>query len=115
MERACMKEQIALEPIQRDTCIVKGTHRTKGRTTSVEPGKTAARNLHYGRIIIEAGDTPIVFENADHETGLVCLNGRATISTGDESFELGRYDSIYIPRDSNIRVSANDRCDLAEI
>lgn len=110
-----MQEQIALEPVRRDTCVVKGTNKNKGRTISVAPGTTAARNLHYGRIILDAGDDPLVFETADHETGLICLNGKATVTTGGESFTLGRYDSIYVPRDSRIEVSTTDGCDLAEV
>jgi 5-deoxy-glucuronate isomerase len=110
-----MKEQIALEPIRRETCVVKGTNAAKGRTTSVAPGKTASRNLFYGRIILEASDAPIVFETAERETGLICLNGVANVTTGEGDFTLNRYDAIYIPRDSNVTVSTNDGCDLAEL
>ncbi len=110
-----MKEQIALEPIKRETCFVKATHKTAGRTLSVAPGKTASRNLHYGRIILTAGDQPIAFETADRETGLICLNGVATVATGDDTFTLNRYDAIYVPRDSNVTVSTDVGCDLAEV
>lgn len=110
-----MQAQIKLENIDRATCVVKGTHKQKGRTNSVSPGATASRNLYYGRVRIDAGDAPIEFENQTHETGLICLNGTADVSTGDSSFNLGRYDALYIPRDSKIRVEAADGCDLAEI
>src|SRR4030095_16777657 len=100
-----MKEQIALEPIRRETCVVKGTHKNKGRTISVAPGKTASRNLFYGRIILDAGDAPIEFETAERETGLICLNGSATVAAGDNEFSVARYDAIYIPRDSNVTIS----------
>jgi 5-deoxy-glucuronate isomerase len=110
-----MREQIALEPIRRETCVVKETHRIKGRSLSVAPGKTASRNLHYGRIILDAGDTPLVFETSYRETGLICLNGAAHIKTGNASFSLDRYDAIYIPRDSNVTVSTDGGCDLAEV
>ena len=110
-----MQEQIALEPIRRETCVVKGTHKNKGRTISVAPGKTASRNLHYGRIILEAGDQPFAFETAYRETGLVCLNGSATVAVGSEKFDMERYDSLYIPRDSRVEVSTSGGCDLAEI
>ena len=110
-----MKEQIALEPIRRETCVVKATHKNKGRTLSVAPGVTASRNLHYGRIILGAGDAPLTFETTDRETGLICLNGSAKIVTGDDSFTLDRYDAIYIPRDSTVTVSTGGGCDLAEV
>ena len=83
-----MKEQTALEPINRQTCVVKGTNRANGRTISVEPGKTASRNLYYGRIILNSSDEVITFETAERETGLVCLNGSASVSTGNLEFSL---------------------------
>jgi len=104
-----------LEQIRRETCVVKETHLAKGRTNSVSPGKTASRNLHYGRIRIDAGDAAIVFENGTHETGLVCLNGTATVDAGGGTFNLGRYDALYVPRDSDIRIEASEGCDIAEI
>ena len=110
-----MKEQIALEPIKRESCVVKGTHKQSGRTISVEPGKTASRNLYYGRIILKSGEASLTFETGTRETGLICLNGSGTVSTNDQTYSLGRYDSLYIPRDSKVEVSTIDGCDFAEV
>lgn len=112
-----MVQELALNNITAETCFIPATHQGKGRWTAVAPGATAARFLHYGRISLGADDAPIVFQNHDHETGLICLNGAAKISTGGETFELSRYDSVYVPRDSSIEVAANgpEGCDLAEI
>jgi 5-deoxy-glucuronate isomerase len=110
-----MQPQIKLENIDPETCVVKGTHKTKGRTISVSPGATASRNLFYGRLIIETGDAPIVFNNEKHETGLICLNGSGTVITGGQSFAMNRYDALYVPRDSQVEVSSDGPFDLAEI
>ena len=110
-----MQTQIKLENIDRATCVVKDTHKGKGRFITVKPGETASRNLFYGRIILSAGDTPIEFANNDHETGLICLNGSGTVATGDRTFPMKRYDSLYIPRDSRIEVSSDSAFDIAEI
>lgn len=110
-----MKQQIALEEIRRETCVVKETHTNNGRTISVTPKNTATRHLHYGRIRLDAGDAPLTFENQTHETGLICLNGSAKISTGGQTLSLNRYDALYVPRDSKIEVSTENGCDLAEI
>ena len=111
-----MAQEFALNTISAETCFIPATHKGKGRRTAVAPGATATRYLHYGRISLEAGDAPITFQNNDHETGLICLNGSATVSTGGESFVLSRYDSVYIPRDSTVEVASNaDGCDLAEV
>jgi 5-deoxy-glucuronate isomerase len=112
-----MSDQMVSAEIKRETCFVPATHEGKGRRIAVAPGSSAARYLHYGRITLDAVDGPINFENDDHETGLVCLNGAAQVTTGGQSFQLARYDALYIPRDSEINVRAIDDkgCDLAEI
>ena len=104
-------------PITPETCFVPKTHEGKGRRTSVAPGPTAARYLHYGRITLDAGDAPITFNSNEHEVGLICLNGKATVRANGESFELDRYDAVYVPRDSEIEVEASgpSLCDLAEV
>ncbi len=110
-----MQTQIKLENIDTATCVVKATHLQKGRTRSVEPGTTASRNLFYGRIRLEAGDAPIAFENAEHETGLICLNGSGHVTTGGQTFAMSRYDALYIPRDSKIIAASDGNFDLAEL
>ena len=111
-----MDEDIRLNSISSETCFVPDTNQGKGRRAAVVPGLTAARYLHYGRITMDAGDAPIVFENNDHETALICLNGESEVFTGGEGYRLGRYDSLYVSRDSKIEVRpGDDGCDLAEI
>ncbi|HKG81222.1 MAG TPA: 5-deoxy-glucuronate isomerase, partial [Pyrinomonadaceae bacterium] len=106
-----------MNPITSETCFVPKTHEGKGRRTAVEPGRTAARYLHYGRITLAAGDQAVKFNNNNHEVGLICLNGKATVKADGEAFELDRYDAVYVPRDSEIEVEASgsDGCDLAEV
>ena len=104
------------ETIDRATCLVRGTHRHHGRSLFVEPGSSAVRHLHYGRIILNAGDEPLEFDTDTRETGLIALNGEATVETGGQSFTLTRYDALYVPRDHRVRVAPGSAgCDLAEI
>jgi 5-deoxy-glucuronate isomerase len=103
-------------PISTDTCTIRGTHQLEGRHEFLSPDKGAVKHLHYGRIRLSAEDAPIEFGNGSSETGLICLAGSAVVRVGTESFALGVYDSLYIPRDSRIEVSADSlACDLAEI
>src|SRR4051812_16601978 len=107
---------MSLQQIARDTCIVRNTAGRKGRTLAVGPGATASRYLHYGRIVLDAGDAPVRFDTRDLETGLVCLKGSAIVRANGEPFTLGRLDSLYVPRDAAIEVTAGSNgCDLAEI
>jgi len=88
----------------------------KGRTLAVAPDQSPTKFLHYGRIILAAGDAPLAFESGDRETGLICLNGSATVDVNDERHVIGRYDAIYAPREAAITVAAGaDGADLAEL
>lgn len=111
------EQEIKQNPITPETCFVPKTHEGKGRRTAVAPGATAARYLHYGRITLAAGDAPIKFNSNDHEIGLICLKGKATVKAGGETYSLDQYDSIYVSRDVEVEVEANgpDGCDLAEV
>ncbi len=98
------------------TCIVRNTAGRTGRTRSVVPGETATRYLHYGRIILGAGDAPLVFETGELETGLIGLHGAATVRVDGQRFSLGQYDALYAPRGVAIEVAPSaEGCDLAEI
>jgi 5-deoxy-glucuronate isomerase len=111
-----MSQEIAQNPITPQTCFVPETHKGKGRRTAVKPGPTAARYLHYGRITLDASDAPVKFNSEDHELGLICLKGTATVVTGDRSFDLEQYDTVYVPRDSDVEVKpGGSGCDLAEV
>jgi len=110
-----MQAQLKLKNIAKETCFIKGTHRGSGRTRRLSPDNSATRNLYYGRIRIDEGDAPIAFSTADHEVGLICLNGSATVATGDSTYALNRYDALYVPRDSQLTVTAENGCDLAEV
>jgi 5-deoxy-glucuronate isomerase len=107
---------MTLQQIAKDTCIVRNTAGRKGRTLAVGPGANALRYLHYGRIVLDAGDAPVHFDTNELETGLVCLKGSATVRANGKAFTLGRLDSLYVPRDASIEVNAGtDGCDLAEV
>ncbi len=112
-----MSQEVRQNPINAATCFVPRTHEGNGRRTLVAPGSTAARYLHYGRISIGAGDSPIVFQTGDHETGLICLKGSASVKANDQTYQLEQYDALYVSRDSSVEVQAkgSDGSDLAEV
>lgn len=100
---------VQLAPIEPKTCVVRDTGNRRGRHISVTPATTAARHLHFGRIVL---DEPLTFSTDDRETALICLRGAATINNHD----LGRYDAIYLPRETQVTVTPGaEGCDLAEL
>jgi 5-deoxy-glucuronate isomerase len=104
------------ETINATHCVVRNTASTKGRTRAVAPGTTAAKHLHYGRIILDAGSGPVRFATDQHETALICLKGGATVDVDGAPYSLGRFDSLYVPRESQVSVAAGPTgCDFAEL
>jgi 5-deoxy-glucuronate isomerase len=100
-----------LPEIDAKTCVVRDTASRRGRNISIRPGETAARHLHYGRIVLD-GES-LTFDTEGRETGLIGLKGNATVEVEGQSFEVGQYDALYVPRDT--RVTINGACDLAEV
>ena len=99
-----------------DRCVRRGTHLGKGRTRALDPATSAARHLHYGRVILARGDAPLGFATGGLETGFVALRGRAEVWLGARCFTLVPYDALYVPRDSQLEIHPSDAgCDLAEI
>jgi 5-deoxy-glucuronate isomerase len=98
------------------TCIVRNTAAKKGRNLTVTPETTAAQHLHYGRIILDAGDEPVTVDPGTRETGLICLKGSASVGLGAGPYTLDRYDALYIPRATPFTVAPGAQgCDVAEI
>jgi 5-deoxy-glucuronate isomerase len=105
-----------IETIAPGTCVVRDTAARKGRTLAVAPGTTASRNLRYGRIILDPNGSPLTFGTGGLETGLIGLGGTANVAANGQNFVIGKYDSLYVPRQSTISVTPGpDGCDLAEI
>lgn len=99
-----------------EQCVVRATHAREGRTRSLDPATTAARQLHYGRIVLRGGAEPLRFETGGLETGLVALRGAAEVWTARQRFSMAPYDALYVPRGSHVEVRpGRDGCDLAEI
>lgn len=94
--------------------VFRKTNRLKGRYISVTPDNSTNKHLSYGRIILDVGTPAVSFNSGNQETGLICLGGCATVTTGERSFDLGQYDSIYIPRDSHIEITTDSVVDFAE-
>src|SRR5258708_36998229 len=94
--------------------VFRKTNSEKGRHLAVTPRNSMMRHLSYGRIILDAAQPSVSFNNGDQETGLICLAGKAMVKTAAQQIEIGQFDAIYIPRDSPIELSTSSSVDLAE-
>jgi 5-deoxy-glucuronate isomerase len=97
-----------------DRMIFRRTNEHKGRRISITPQNSSMKHLVYGRIILDQETPRAEFSTGELETGLICLSGECTIKVEDETHKIGRYDSIYIPRDTDVEVTTESAVDLAE-
>jgi 5-deoxy-glucuronate isomerase len=97
-----------------DKMVFRKTNAHTGRHVAVTPANSTMRHLSYGRIILNSSKPQVSFSNGEQEIGLICLSGNGVVKTGGNDFELGRFDAIYIPRDSAIEVSTKSSVDFAE-
>lgn len=95
--------------------LFRGTHRLEGRKRIIHQYNTGLEFLRYGRIVLGPGGGAVEVASEDEELGFVCLAGQGTIRTDGQLFELGKYDALYLPRDSRCNVSASEPFDLAEV
>src|SRR5258707_1705495 len=94
--------------------VFRKTNGQTGRHLAVTPENSTMRHLSYGRIILNSSKPSISFSNGDRETGLICLSGKATVKAAGKEFEIGKFDAIYVPRESSIEILTSNSVDLAE-
>jgi 5-deoxy-glucuronate isomerase len=94
--------------------IFRNTQAVTGRRVAVTPQNSTMRHLSYGRIVLNDSAPLVSFSNGGRETGLICLSGTAMVQVSGQKYDLGHYDSLYIPRDATIEVSSSTGADLAE-
>jgi 5-deoxy-glucuronate isomerase len=100
--------------VELDKMVFRQTDQHLGRYISVTPENSSMRHLAYGRIILNSSKRSESLSTAGRETGLICLSGQATVTVDGTELSLAQYDSVYIPRDSWVEVTANPGVDLAE-
>jgi len=102
------------EAIPAERLIFRKTNEKAGRHVSVCPENSPMQHLSYGRIVLNGPKKSEQFSTRERETGLICLSGEAEVSVGAERFSLSRFDAIYIPRDSEVKVETQSSVDFAE-
>jgi len=87
--------------------IFRNTNGQKGRTISITPENSSMKHLVYGRIILDKEVPRASFATGKLESGLICLSGACTIKCDDVTNKIEQYDSVYLPRDSQVEVTTD--------
>ncbi len=93
--------------------LFRGTGKVEGRNRIIGRSNSGLEFLRYGRIVLGSDELRMATE--DEEVALLCLNGGGEVRTGGISYRLGKYDALYLPRDSECTLSASSFFDVAEI
>ncbi len=100
---------------QTDSLVFRRTQARAGRHIAISPANSATRHLSYGRIRLTSSQPTSEFDNRDEETGFIVVSGQVTITARDRQFSLARFDAIYVPRGSHIKITAaSPAADVAE-
>ena len=94
--------------------VFRKTNAHPGRSVSVTPANSTNRHLSYARILLGPSVPSISFETDDRETGLICLSGEAVVILSGQSFRLGQFDALYVPRNSVVDLRSSSAVDIAE-
>ena len=95
--------------------LFRGTHRVQGRRRIIHQYNTGLELLRYGRIIMGKDGGSLDVDSQDEEIGFVCLGDGGSIQVEGQTYPLGKYDALYLPRESRFTVSSAEAFDLAEI
>ena len=98
----------------KDQLIFRHTNEKKGRHTSITPENSSMKHLVYGRIILDREVPGVTFSTGVIESGLICLSGECTIKADGQTNRIGQYDSIYLPRDTEVEITTESSVDLVE-
>src|SRR5512144_514657 len=92
---------------EKEQLIFRNTNAGKGRTISITPENSLMKHLVYGRIILDREVPRVSFSTGELESGLICLSGECNITCDGVTIKIDRYDSVYLPRDSQVEVTTD--------
>ncbi|HZY63513.1 MAG TPA: 5-deoxy-glucuronate isomerase, partial [Edaphobacter sp.] len=94
--------------------LISGTAALEGRNIFIHPGNSSMVEMSYGRIRLNSKLPRVDFTNEGQETGLICLNGKAAVTVGNDTFTLQRKDALYVSRGLPVTVQTDSEADLVE-
>lgn len=94
--------------------IFRNIAQNKGRTISITPKTADLEYLHVGYISLDQEVPSVTFPTQGHETMLMCMYGSADIVIDGAVRTLGKYDGLYVPRDSTVIVSTGTTTGIIE-
>lgn len=97
-----------------DQWLIKNTAARKGRNIAVTPENSDFKFISAGRIILDNEIPTITARNDGAETTLLVLHGTGRVKVAGNTYEVARFDGVYIPRGEEFTVETDDSLDIFE-
>jgi 5-deoxy-glucuronate isomerase len=94
--------------------LFRDTASKKGRTIMITPETSDFRYISAGRIILDRDHPTVSARNEGSETTLLVLHGEGSVRVGNESYRVGRFDGVYVPRSESFSVETDGALDILE-
>lgn len=94
--------------------LIRNTAKKSGRNIVVTPESSDFKFISAGRIILDSATPTVSARNEGSETTLLVLHGSGRVLVGGETYEVSRFDGVYIPLDAEFTVETDDTLDIFE-
>lgn len=91
----------------------RGTDKHEGYKEFFSPETGDMRYLSYGRLVFSDSVRNHKFSTGGRELILFVVKPSVTVKVGDETFELGEHDMLYLPRNTDAEVAGDAGADVA--
>lgn len=94
--------------------VIRNTAAKKGRSIMITPDNSDFTFIAAGRIVLDREVPSVTATNEGAETTLLVLHGSGRVRVGDQSFDVARFDGVYVPRGEEFTVETDDVLDILE-
>ncbi len=95
--------------------LFRNTHKGQGRQRIIHQDNTGLEYLRYGRITFGPSGGAVEVESQGEELGLVCMGGEGNVQVNGQEYAFGKFDALYIPRDTRCVMRSTGAFDVAEM
>ncbi|MDB5036078.1 MAG: 5-deoxy-glucuronate isomerase [Chlorobi bacterium] len=93
---------------------IRNTAAGSGRTVIATPATSDFKFISAARIILNPETPGITARNDGAETTLLVLHGAGSVTVGDNTYQVSRFDGVYIPRGEEFTVETDETLDILE-
>ncbi len=94
--------------------LLRNTAAAKGRTIVASPATSDFQYITAARIVLDASVPSVTARNPGAETTLLVLHGAGRVHVGGNTYQVERFDGVYVPRGEEFRAETDGELDIVE-